>query len=85
MQYRAMTNMAFFFHKHFSIRKTVCHAVILKICARQQLDTAKITTQYSARPHIGVYMWFKPDGPITREEYADVATTLIREGLKNIK
>lgn len=32
-----------------------------------------------------VYMWFKPNGPITREEYADVATTLVLEGLKNIK
>lgn len=31
-----------------------------------------------------VYMWFKPNGPITREEYADVATTLVLEGLKNI-
>ena len=32
-----------------------------------------------------VYMWFKPDGPITREEYADLATTLILEGLRNIR
>lgn len=32
-----------------------------------------------------VYMWFKPNGPITREEYADLATTLILEGLRNIR
>lgn len=32
-----------------------------------------------------VYMWFRPDGPISREEYADLATTLILEGLKNIR
>lgn len=32
-----------------------------------------------------VYMWFKPNGPITREEYANLATTLILEGLRNIR
>ena len=32
-----------------------------------------------------VYMWFKPNGPITREEYAELATTLILEGLRNIR
>lgn len=32
-----------------------------------------------------VYMWFRPDGPITREEYADVATTLILEGIKAVR
>jgi len=32
-----------------------------------------------------VYMWFRPDGPITREEYADVATTLILEGVKAVR
>ncbi|QPC44200.1 TetR/AcrR family transcriptional regulator [Kaustia mangrovi] len=26
------------------------------------------------------YMWFRPDGPVTREAYADMATTLILEG-----
>jgi AcrR family transcriptional regulator len=29
-----------------------------------------------------VYMWFKEGGRITREDYADVATTLVLEGLK---
>lgn len=32
-----------------------------------------------------VYMWFRPDGPITREDYADVATTLILEGIKAVR
>ncbi|AZV92888.1 TetR/AcrR family transcriptional regulator [Pseudomonas sp. S 311-6] len=32
-----------------------------------------------------VYMWFRPDGPVSREEYADIATTLVLEGLKAIK
>lgn len=32
-----------------------------------------------------VYMWFRPNGPISREEYADIATKLILEGLKAIK
>lgn len=32
-----------------------------------------------------VYMWFRPNGPITREEYADIATTLILEGLKAVR
>lgn len=32
-----------------------------------------------------VYMWFRPDGPITREEYADLATTLVLEGVKAIR
>ncbi|MCA1371014.1 TetR family transcriptional regulator [Bradyrhizobium sp. BRP14] len=32
-----------------------------------------------------VYMWFRPNGPITREEYADIATTLILEGVKAVR
>ena len=31
-----------------------------------------------------VYMWFKDGGRISREDYADVATTLILEGVKSI-
>ena len=27
-----------------------------------------------------VYMWFRPNGPISREDYADIATTLMLEG-----
>ncbi len=32
-----------------------------------------------------VYMWFRPGGPISREEYADIATTLILEGVKAVR
>lgn len=32
-----------------------------------------------------VYMWFRDSGPITREDYADVATTLVLEGIKAVK
>lgn len=32
-----------------------------------------------------VYMWFKEGGPISREDYADVATTLILEGIKKVR
>lgn len=32
-----------------------------------------------------VYMWFRPDGGLTREEYADLATTLILEGVKAVR
>lgn len=32
-----------------------------------------------------VYMWFRPNGPITRDEYADIATTLILEGVKAVR
>jgi len=32
-----------------------------------------------------VYMWFRPNGPITRDEYADIATTLILEGVKVVR
>ncbi|MBX8802150.1 TetR/AcrR family transcriptional regulator [Pseudochrobactrum asaccharolyticum] len=32
-----------------------------------------------------VYMWFKDGGKITREDYADVATTLILEGIKAVR
>ncbi|MGV1792401.1 TetR family transcriptional regulator [Rhizobium lusitanum] len=32
-----------------------------------------------------VYMWFRPNGPITRDEYADIATTLILEGIKAVR
>lgn len=31
-----------------------------------------------------VYMWFRPDGPVSREEYADIVTTLVLEGVKAI-
>ncbi|QCJ00271.1 TetR/AcrR family transcriptional regulator [Agrobacterium larrymoorei] len=31
-----------------------------------------------------VYMWFRPDGPITRDQYAEIATTLILEGVKAV-
>lgn len=32
-----------------------------------------------------VYMWFRDGGPITRQDYADVATTLILEGVKAVR
>lgn len=32
-----------------------------------------------------VYMWFKDGGPVTREDYADLATTLILEGIKAVR
>ncbi|WP_417807167.1 TetR family transcriptional regulator [Thioclava sp.] len=32
-----------------------------------------------------VYMWFKEGGPISREDYAEVATTLILEGVKAVR
>lgn len=32
-----------------------------------------------------VYMWFKDGGPITREDYADIATTLVLEGVKAVR
>lgn len=32
-----------------------------------------------------VYMWFRPNGPITRDDYADIATTLILEGVKAVR
>ncbi len=32
-----------------------------------------------------VYQWFKPNGPITRDEYADLATSLILEGVKSMR
>ncbi|MBO6892728.1 MAG: TetR family transcriptional regulator [Roseibium sp.] len=32
-----------------------------------------------------VYMWFKEGGPISRQDYAKVATTLILEGVKSVK
>ena len=32
-----------------------------------------------------VYMWFREGGRITREDYADVATTLILEGIKAVR
>ena len=32
-----------------------------------------------------VYMWFKEGGPISREDYAKVATTLILEGVKKVR
>lgn len=32
-----------------------------------------------------VYMWFRPGGSISRDEYADIATTLILEGVKAVR
>jgi AcrR family transcriptional regulator len=32
-----------------------------------------------------VYMWFREGGPVTREDYAQVATTLILEGIKAVR
>lgn len=32
-----------------------------------------------------VYMWFRPNGPVSRDEYADLATTLILEGVRAVK
>jgi len=32
-----------------------------------------------------VYQWFKPNGPISRDEYADLATNLILEGVKSMR
>lgn len=32
-----------------------------------------------------VYMWFKDGGPVTREDYAEIATTLILEGVKAVR
>jgi hypothetical protein len=32
-----------------------------------------------------VYMWFRPGGPISRDEYADIATTLVLEGIKAVR
>ncbi|HRO12734.1 TetR/AcrR family transcriptional regulator [Amaricoccus sp.] len=32
-----------------------------------------------------VYMWFRDGGLVTREDYADVATTLILEGIKAVR
>ncbi|OAP36310.1 TetR family transcriptional regulator [Sinorhizobium glycinis] len=32
-----------------------------------------------------VYMWFRPGGPISRDEYADLATTLLLEGVKAVR
>jgi AcrR family transcriptional regulator len=32
-----------------------------------------------------VYMWFRDGGLITREDYAEVATTLILEGIKGVR
>lgn len=32
-----------------------------------------------------VYMWFRDGGPVSREDYAKVATTLILEGIKSVR
>ncbi|AVW93693.1 MULTISPECIES: TetR/AcrR family transcriptional regulator [Roseobacteraceae] len=32
-----------------------------------------------------VYMWFRDDGPIAREDYAEIATTLLLEGVKAVR
>ena len=32
-----------------------------------------------------VYMWFRPGGPISRDEYAEIATTLVLEGVKAVR
>jgi len=31
------------------------------------------------------YMWFREGGPITRDAYADIATTLVLEGIKAVR
>ena len=31
-----------------------------------------------------VYMWFKEGGPVTREDYADLATTILLEGVRKV-
>ena len=31
------------------------------------------------------YMWFREGGPITRDDYADIATTLVLEGIKSVR
>ena len=31
------------------------------------------------------YMWFRPSGPISREDYADLATRLIVEGARSLR
>ncbi len=31
-----------------------------------------------------VYLWFRPDGPISREDYAELATKLILEGVRAV-
>lgn len=32
-----------------------------------------------------VYLWFRDEGPITREDYAQIATTLVLEGIKAVR
>ena len=32
-----------------------------------------------------VYMWHRPDGPLTRQDYADMVTTLILKGVRGIR
>lgn len=32
-----------------------------------------------------VYMWFREDGRITRDDYADIATTILLEGVKAVR
>jgi AcrR family transcriptional regulator len=32
-----------------------------------------------------VYMWFREDGPISREDYADIATSLFLDGIRAIR
>jgi hypothetical protein len=32
-----------------------------------------------------MYMWFRPDGPITRADYADLATRLILDGMRSVE
>lgn len=32
-----------------------------------------------------VYMWFKDGGPVSRQDYADLATTLVLEGVKSVR
>ena len=32
-----------------------------------------------------VYMWYRPDGPITRQDYADMVTTMMLEGVKAVR
>lgn len=32
-----------------------------------------------------VYMWFRDDGPVTRQDYADLATRLLLDGVKSVR
>jgi hypothetical protein len=32
-----------------------------------------------------VYLWFREDGPVSRQDYADAATTLFLQGLSSVR